>query len=286
MFGVFFWDPAREMCSYSLPLLGRPIVWYGFFFAIGFFFGYILLERRLRSYFLEHPFFVQQDLIKKISASLAEKAFMYIVIGVIIGARLADVFFYQNCKELLRDPLLLFRVWEGGLSSHGGAFGALIACFFFFYKEKKQMPGLPFVGFLDFLCIPTAFLAGCIRIGNFFNQEILGVCTTLPFGVVFGHPADGGPLCPRHPVQIYESLFYFSMIPLFFLYQKKVKDPGKITGLFLMLVFGFRIMIEWLKVEQSVLLHSSFFTMGQLLSIPFFLLGLFLFFCKKGLRSF
>ena len=335
---MIFWDPAREVCSYSLPILGRPVLWYGLFFALGFFLGYILFFRRVRNYCLDYPLFLQEEIRKEVvvehslqdlgierkkgplidslnswlvkegdplqkrqklesvlkgsllrwkdrSKLLAEKALLYALVGVVVGARVIDVFLYQDFTKLIEDPFSLIRVWEGGLASHGGALGAIVGLFFFFKKRHSQLPMLSFWGLLDFVCIPSAVIASCIRIGNFFNQEILGVCTTLPFGVIFGHPADGGPVCPRHPVQIYEALFYFCTIAVLSLYghKKKVLRQGQILGLFLFLVFGFRLLIESLKVEQSVWLATgSFFTMGQVLSIPFLLLGGLLLFRKRG----
>ena len=333
MLSVFFWDPSREIFSFNLPILGRPLLWYGFFFALGFFLGYFILVYSLNRYFLQHPFFVEkeilnqekaeelllaQDLKKKGKETLldflnalikkgdplqkryeientlkgvvfplknrgkiiAEKALMYAILGAVIGARLFDVFFYQDLSDILKDPLSIIKVWEGGLSSHGGTLGALMALFIFSVKERALMSTLSFLGFLDFVCLPSAVIAGFIRIGNFFNQEILGTCTTLPFAVVFGHPADGSFPMPRHPVQIYESLFYFSVAFILFLLRKKPKEAqGRTVGLFLMLLFGFRFGIEFLKTEQSVSISPNYFlTMGQILSIPVFLLGAVFFF--------
>lgn len=305
MLSTIFWDPSREIFSFNLPFLGRPLLWYGFFFALGFFLGYFILVYSLNRYFLQHPFFVEKEILKKEKAEayllakgfkkqekeslverlnaflkkepflekryemekilketvislknrgkiLAEKALVYAVLGAIIGARLFDVFFYQDLASTLKDPLSIIKVWEGGLSSHGGTLGALIALALFAKKERQFMPSLSFLGFLDFVCLPSAVIAGFIRIGNFFNQEILGTYTTLPFGVVFGHPADGSFPMPRHPVQIYESLFYFTVAFVLFLFRKRPKEEqGKTVGLFLMLLFGFRFGIEFLKTEQS-----------------------------------
>lgn len=336
MLSAFFWDPSREIFSFNLPILGRPILWYGLFFALGFFLGYFILVYSLNRYFLQHPFFVEKEILKKEKAAeylcslgfkkngkesllqflnallkkgdplqkryeiekvlkesiiplknrgkiLAEKALVYAVLGAIIGARLFDVLFYQDLASILKDPLSIIKVWEGGLSSHGGTFGALIALALFSKKERLFMPSLSFLGFLDFVCLPSAVIAGFIRIGNFFNQEILGTYTTLPFGVVFGHPVDGSFPIPRHPVQLYESLFYFSVAVVLFLFRKRPKEEqGKTVGLFLMLLFGFRFAIEFLKTEQSAWISPSFFlTMGQLLSMPVFLLGALFFFKAK-----
>ncbi len=132
--------------------------------------------------------------------------------------------------------------------------------------------------------IPTALAAVFIRIGNFFNQEILGTPTDLPWGVLFLHPADGGAIVPRHPAQLYEALWYlvtFAILMVYWHGRPPFKVAGRLTGLFLILVFGFRFLIEFLKVEQSVYLSStSLLTMGQWLSLPFVLLGIYLFLRK------
>ncbi|MBS0628359.1 MAG: prolipoprotein diacylglyceryl transferase [Verrucomicrobia bacterium] len=265
MLSFIFWDPAREMFSFNLPFLGRPILWYGFFFALGFLLGYFLFVNSLKRIFPS-----------KTAKELAEKALVYGVIGVIMGARLGDVFFYQDFHVIRSNPWIILQPWQGGLASHGGVVGLVIALALFFKKERSHLSKLSFIGFLDFVCLPSAIIAGFIRIGNFFNQEILGTQTTLPFGVIFGHPADGSFPTPRHPVQIYESLFYFFLGFLFYLHKKDLggKKQGKTLGLFLILVFGFRFLIEYLKTEQSALIGSSILTMGQFLSIPFILAGL------------
>ena len=272
MLNFIFWDPSREMFSFNLPFLGRPILWYGFFFALGFLLGYFLLVYLLKRF-----------LTAKIAKDLAEKALVYGVLGVVIGARLGDVLFYQDWHTLGQNPWVILQPWQGGLASHGGALGLIIALAFFFKKEKARLPKLSFLGFLDFICLPAAVISGFIRIGNFFNQEILGTPTTLPFGVIFGHPADGSYPLPRHPVQLYESFFYFFLALVFFILKKDLaKRQGKTLGLFLTLVFGFRFLIEYVKTEQSALLGAQeVLTMGQILSIPFFLFGLFLLYKKN-----
>lgn len=268
MLNFIFWDPSREIFSFNLPFLGRPILWYGFFFALGFLLGYFLLVYLLGRF-----------LPKKQAKDLAEKALAYGVLGVIIGARLGDVLFYQDWYLLKSNPWIILQPWQGGLASHGGALGLVLALALFFKKEKKHLPSLSFIGFLDFICLPAAIIAGFIRIGNFFNQEILGTPTDLPFGVIFGHPADGSFPLPRHPVQLYESAFYFLLALLFFIRKKDLghQRQGRTLGLFLALVFGFRFLIEYVKTEQSALIGiQSIFTMGQLLSVPFFIVGLLL----------
>ncbi len=334
MLSFIFWDVSKEIGSYNLPFLGRPVLWYGLFFSLGFFLGYFLLVYLLNRYFRQFPFFISQEVVKEKEVSsylllkrikgnlvdglnqilikshplasrlslevdlkdavlplksrakiLGEKALVYAVIGAVVGARLGDVIFYQDWSGIQRDPLSIFRIWEGGLASHGGTLGALIALYVFMKKEASRMAGISFLGFLDFVCVPAAIVGGCIRIGNFFNQEILGTKTNVPWGVVFGHPADGSVPCVRHPVSLYESLFYFLLAGCLFSYSNKLngKKQGLLTGLFLSLLFSFRFFIEFFKEEQSAYFHFGFITMGQILSIPLVLAGLFFFFkAKRG----
>lgn len=277
LFSYIAWDPNRGMFNFNLPILDRPILWYGFFFALGFFVGYLLLTYLLRRNF--------KEISKQNTAKFAEQITFYVVMGTIIGARLGDVLFYQNWKEILQHPISIIAVWQGGLASHGGAVGILIALWFF--ARKRNMG---FWTAVDLIVIPTAIAAVCIRIGNFFNQEILGTPTTLPWGIIFLHPADGGPLVPRHPAQLYEAIGYLCvfLILLFYQYsQRPFQKPGKLTGCFLILVFSLRFLIEFIKMEQSVYIsENSYLTMGQYLSIPFILLGLYLFILKKNPLAF
>lgn len=282
-FNAIFWDPAREMFSFDIPLLGRPILWYGFFFALGFLTAYWALIYLLRRFFLGFSG-VSKQLAKSNSSMIAEKMTVFIVSGAIIGARLFDVFFYQSWSVYSQDPLSIFKVWEGGLASHGGAAGILLALYFLSRKLKEDYPQFSWRTLLDLLVIPAALAGGFIRIGNFFNQEILGSFTHVPWAIIFGHPADGGDIVPRHPAQLYESIFYFGSFA-FLMYLRRCKfewfQPGKISGLFLILIFSFRFVVEFFKVEQSPLIGPhSLLDMGQFLSIPLIVLGILLFFNK------
>jgi len=266
-FAYFIWDPHPGMFDFQIPLLHRPILWYGFFFALGFLMGYRVLLQLLKRHFHRE------------SRQLAELLTFYVLVGAVVGARLGDVLFYQDWRQVVQHPLSIVAIWEGGLASHGGAVGILVALWLLSKKRK-----LSFWTLLDFTVIPASLGAVCIRIGNFFNQEILGTPSDLPWAVLFLHPADGSALVPRHPVQLYESLGYLLAFGVLLLYWRKHKGPlqGRLSGLFLMLVFGLRFFLEWVKLEQSVYLsQGGWLTMGQWLSLPFFLLGAYLFFRKR-----
>lgn len=212
----------------------------------------------------------------QLAQHLVDKLIWFIVAGIILGARLGHVFFY-DWPYYSKHPLDIIKVWEGGLASHGGAIGVIIALFFFYYTTKKSIPEISFLRLLDLVAIPTALTAMCIRIGNFFNQEILGIPTTMPWGVVFGNPADGSSVTPRHPVQLYEAAAYAAVFVVLYMLWKRFSrrlPPGMITGLFFVLVFSSRFFIEFLKTEQSVSMGNSYLTMGQYLSLPFIFAGL------------
>jgi len=278
--GYLYWDPPREMFQFNLPFLNRPILWYGFFFALGFFIGYWILLSILKRYF-----FFKELPSKKTASFVAEKITLYVILGAVVGARIGDVLFYEDWMKIIHDPLSIIKIWEGGLASHGGVTGILIALFLLSRKWKKDFPQFPYLTLIDLVAIPGALGGACIRIGNFINQEILGTATTVPWGVVFGHPVDGGANIPRHPVQLYESLYYFFLFSLLYFFWKHyptLRKPGKIGGLFFILLFSFRFLIEFLKTEQSLWIPTGLFlNMGQLLSIPMIIVGFLLFFKEQ-----
>lgn len=240
-------------------------------FALGFFLGYLV--------FLELLKHVPEKSVKTQAKFLAEKLSLYVIIGTIVGARLGDVLFYQHPATYLRDPLSILEVWKGGLASHGGAIGILIALGLFARRYRM----LSWVQWLDLLVIPVGLVGFFIRVGNFINQEILGTVTTVPWAVVFGHPADGTPPAPRHPVQLYEAVFYLCVFGfLFWLHRKKKLRTGQLSGIFLVSAFLFRFLVEFWKEEQSSLLSPCVgLDMGQLLSLPLLGLGFYLLLRRK-----
>lgn len=206
---------------------------------------------------------------------LADKVFLYGVIGTVVGARLGHILFYENLEYFLKHPLSIFKTWEGGLASHGGLLGVLLMLGLFSRSYKEMFPKISFLRLCDFIALEIPFAAVFIRIGNFFNQEILGVRTQVPWAVIFGSPADGSLAYPRHPAQLYEALCY---LVLFFiiLQLKNSKEilikPGKLFGIFCIAASCLRFFVEFIKENQSVY-DGSFLNMGQWLTIPFFLLG-------------
>lgn len=271
------------MFPFALPFLGRPILWYGFLFALGFFLAYFFIPHFMKRDFQENPQLANfKEDWKTHAKKVTERGIMTVGIGAVLGARLGDVFFYQNPSTWLHNPLSIFYIWEGGLASHGAVIGILIGLMFFARRLRREGLGFFTLFTLTDRAVPFVALAGCfIRIGNFVNQEILGIPTTVPWAVLFIHPADGGLIVPRHPAQLYESVAYLAIFGI--LYSIWTRRPtfrreGKSTGLFCLLVFGVRFFVEFVKVEQSTYNALPFgMTMGQWLSIPVIIFGLWLF---------
>lgn len=271
------WDPPKD--AFTLPFIDISIKWYGIIFALGFVLGYFILMPIYRKTLVDRCSFQgTEDELRKASTLFAERITWFIVLGTVLGARLGHVFFYE-WPYYAAHPLEIFMIRNGGLASHGGTLGVILSLFFFLRFQKGRFPKMNIVSLIDLLVIPTAVAVCFIRIANFFNQEILGYETTLPWGIIFAHPADGSHLVPRHPVQLYEAASYLAtFFILYFLWKVKGDKlkPGTLGGLFFILVFGSRFFLEFFKTEQTSWLTESSLQMGQFLSIPFILLGCFL----------
>lgn len=284
--GWLYWDPPRE--AFRVPLIDHPVVWYGILFVTGFIFGYFIFHFMLTQFLRQSPslFSISNSTPSSFSTSpervshfLCDRLCWFIILGTLIGARLGAVFFY-DWPLFRQNPIEVFKIWHGGLASHGGVVGVMIALYLFSRYVRQWMSQLTFLRLLDYVAVPSALVACFIRLGNFMNQEILGVPTTLPWGIIFGHPIDDHLIVPRHPVQLYEALAY--LIIFFILWkcwkqQPKEEKPGALVGLLFILIFTSRFILEFLKTEQPSILDVSFLQMGQLLSLPFIALGFFLF---------
>lgn len=284
LLSFIYWDPDPEV--FFLPILNWPILWYGVFFAFGFAVGFVLFYFLLLKV-LQTRFKEPLASLKKKAMFLTDRLTIYMIISTIIGARLGHFLFYESPSDYLSHPLELFWIRKGGLASHGAALGIVIGLFLFARRYQKELGGLGAIRLLDLVCVPTAFAGASIRIGNFINQEILGTKTDVPWAVVFGHPMDHSLPAPRHPVQLYEALCYlatfFILYRLTFLPKHFLKE-GRLIGLFLVLIFGSRFFMEFLKVEQSFLIEKSFLTMGQILSIIPILVGFWLLFRSRKIN--
>ena len=193
----------------------------------------------------------------------------YIGILTVVGARLGHCFFYEPAYYLAH-PISIFKVWKGGLSSHGAAIGMLGAIFLYSYTKK-----IPLYLMLDSNSFVAALIATLVRIGNFLNSEIVGRITDLPWCVRFMRFEDGGRYC-RHPSQLYEACFGLGIFIALLLIERRLgkrRPPAFLSAIFMVAYFSSRFIVEFVK-EPQTLPPTSPLTMGQYLSIPFFLIGL------------
>lgn len=228
--------------------------WYGLLFASGFVIGYYILRKIFKN--------------EGLGDTTLDRLTVYVAVGTIIGARLGHCLFYEP-EFYLANPIQILYVWKGGLASHGAAIGILLMLWLFVRKEKK-----PFIWAIDRVVIVVALAGALIRLGNLMNSEIYGIETNLPWGFVF---LRNGESVPKHPTQIYESLAYlltFVILLRVYWKNKGKQKPGLLFGLFLILVFGFRFLVEYIKNDQVTFEAGMNFNMGQLLSIPFILAGI------------
>jgi prolipoprotein diacylglyceryl transferase len=260
-----YWDPRSDI--FTIPLLERPIVWYGVLFVTGFVVGYFVVLRLLIE---------KLKISRELASFLTDRLCWFFVIGTLIGARLGHVFFYE-WPYYQASPWKILKTWEGGLASHGAGIGIILSVILYQRYIRRYCPKLSFLMLADILSIPILIGGAFIRLGNFVNQEIVGTQTTVPWAVIFGHPFETKVIVPRHPVQLYEAVAYLLIAGfLYFLWKKKGEslNQGIITGLLFILTFTARIFFELYKEHQySFIDINSSIQMGQLLSIPYILLG-------------
>lgn len=239
--------------------------WYSLMFLIGFTIGYYIIYKMFK-----HEG-ARQEWI--------DKLLIYVAIATIVGSRLGHVFFYQ-WDYYSQHPLDIIKIWEGGLASHGGTIGIIIAILLYSKYVTKKSPIWTF----DRLVVPVALVGALIRIGNLFNHEIYGHDTTLPWGFRFienlhGWMAGADPIftAPCHPTQIYEALAYLALFALLMVMYWKYncqERKGLIFGVFLTWLFSARFFIEFIKNVQVEFEEGMALNMGQWLSVPFIIAGL------------
>ncbi len=244
---------------------GVTIRWYGVMFIIGFTIGYYIMAR----------IFKHEGAYEKWDGTLL----VYLVISTIIGARLGHVFFYA-WDYYSQHPIEILYTWEGGLASHGATIGIFIGMVLYSIFVTKRSP----LWILDRLVIPIALVGALVRMGNLMNHEIYGHPTDLPWGfrfVVNLHSWMNGaqPIfsLPSHPTQIYEALCYLALFGLLmWLYWKKNAEerPGLLFGIFFVVLFASRFLIEFVKNPQEAFEVGMTLNMGQWLSIPFIVAGI------------
>ena len=263
IFGAINWDMNPEIFRIG----NFAVRWYGLLFASGFFFGYLIFMR----------FFKKEGL----SVELLDKLTIYMAVGTVIGARPGHCLFYEP-EYYLNNPIEILKIWRGGLASHGAAIGILVALWLFVRKHQK-----PFIWILDRIVVVVALAGALIRLGNLMNSEIYGIETALPWGFVFIRNLE---VVPKHPTQIYEALTYFlvfGLLLLIYIRSDAKFRPGTLFSWFLILVFGMRFLIEFIKEDQVDFEAAMSLNMGQWLSIPLVLLGigLLLFYRPKAAKT-
>ncbi|MFO8016224.1 MAG: prolipoprotein diacylglyceryl transferase [Candidatus Woesearchaeota archaeon] len=223
------------------------IRWYGLLMALAFLCGYFILRKLARG--------------SGIKEELTDTYFIYIFLGIIIGARLGEVLFYQPAYYL-SDPVKIFYIWQGGLASHGAFIGGIIATFIFCRRHR-----ISFYRIADIAVIPIALGSVFVRIGNFINGEIVGRVTDLPWAVRF----ENYDSKLRHPAQIYEAVMNLAVFGILLAIRKSRKLPEGLLFWSFVLIYSFlRFFIEFFKEFQT--LDSSYaLTMGQFLCMVFFL---------------
>ena len=250
------WDVRPEL----FRLGSFAVRWYGLLFISGFILGYWLFLK-----------FVKREGLDK---DMLDPLLYTLLLGTLVGARLGHCLFYQPDYYFgsWKGFLEIFQVWKGGLASHGGAL-MLLLCMWWFARHYKKKYRIDFLWILDHLAIAVSFAAALIRLGNLFNSEIYGDATSLPWGFVF---LLRGETVPKHPTQLYEALSYLLLgLALLWLYRKRLHKmyKGAFIGIFFIGCFGMRFLIEFIKEPQVAFEQTMALDMGQLLSIPFVLLG-------------
>ena len=242
--------------------------WYGTLFTASFVAGYIIMRKIFEK--------------EGIPLQLLDRVTWYMIFGTLIGARLGHCLFYEP-EYFLKNPVEILKTWNGGLASHGAAIGILMALYIFSRVER-----LPYIWILDRMAIVAALSCFFIRVGNLMNSEIFGHPTALPWGFKFVRASEWYrfPINaqPCHPTQIYEALAYLAaFVWLYLVYFRRNKKlyPGLLFGIFLVSLFTARFFIEFFKLTQVDFEKGMLLNMGQLLSIPFILFGIYLLVRRK-----
>ena len=266
------WNPDLE----AFHLGPISVRWYGLMWLIGFALAYFLVQRLYKE--------------QKIKDELFDPLFIYCFLGILIGARLGHCIFYQpqdflpswpgitemifplhigNDGSWLGETFGFFVIGYAGLASHGGTLGLMIALWLYVKKTKLSIWTV-----LDNIAIATGSMACCIRLGNLMNSEIIGKITDVPWAFIFERVDS----MPRHPGQLYEAIAYAILFCIMWVLHKRMPEKigtGWYFGFCLTYIFTFRFFIEYTKEVQEAFEASLPLDMGQILSIPFIILGVY-----------
>lgn len=261
--GIDWKVDAQIIDGWSTPNL------YGLLFVSGLVIGFFVIKRMFKS--------------ENIPEEWLDKLLIYMVVATIVGARLGHVLFYGPYlgeDGYFSNPANIFKIWEGGLASHGGAIAILIALFIYSRKISKKS----YFWILDRVVAPITIAGFFIRLGNLVNHEIVGKPTELPWGFKFYNESynnlvmKGGEMVHvyRHPAQLYEAICYlliFALLMFLFWKTNLKKKTGYIFGVFLIFLWGARFMVEFVKIPQETYDLGIALNTGQLLSVPFIIAG-------------
>ena len=253
-----FIQPSIDPIIFSIGFI--DIRWYSLSYIFGLFLGLLIIKKLNK---------LNANLL---STNLLDNFFIWAVIGVVLGGRIGYVLFYQT-YYFLDNPFYIFEIWKGGMSFHGGLTGIIISIYIF-----TKINNINFFYLSDLVSVvaPIGLFFG--RITNFINTELIGRPTDFYISIIYPKIDN----IPRHPSQLYEALFeglvLFIILIFYFIRKQKNKNYGFVTSLFLILYSIFRFIIEFLREpDQHLGLYFNFISMGQLLSIPIFILGIILF---------
>lgn len=254
MLNFIIWDMNPEIFSIG----SLSIRYYGVLFASSFVIGYLIMKK----------IFLREGL----TVELLDKLSTYSFVGTVVGARLGHVIFYEPGRYI-DNPIEIIQIWKGGLASHGAGIGIAIALYLVSKKLNKS-----FLWTADRIAMIVALSGFFIRMGNLMNSEIYGVATNMPWGFIFAYNHE---IVPKHPTQIYEggiALLLFAFLFYSYYKTKIYSKPGLALGIFLVTIFTDRFFIEFIKQVQSPFEKNMILDMGQILSIPAILIGVFLIF--------
>jgi prolipoprotein diacylglyceryl transferase len=260
-------DPA------IFTVFGREIRWYGLAFVVGFAIGYKVVERMWKR--------------ERLNPAWLDPLLYYTLIGTALGARLGHCLFYAP-TYYLAHPLEILKIYEGGLASHGGVLGIILAIWIY----SRRVSHHSMLWTFDKLVVPTGLVAALIRLGNLMNHEIYGHPTGLPWGFRFvenlsawRRGAEPAFSAPSHPTQIYEAVCYlltFGLCTWMYFRKDAWRREGLIFGVFMICIFTARFLIEFLKENQEAFEASMPLNMGQWLSIPFVVAGIY--FVRRAMK--